>query len=67
MDVGLAEGEVPTTKEADFVLATNTCNTLLQLSQKKIKAGTYAKQFRLPNENKIFQSVLELVVKGICY
>jgi len=66
VDVGLVEGEIPGTEKADFELATNTCNTLLKLCEKKIKAGTYTEQFRIPNDNNIFQTLMELIVKGNC-
>ena len=65
VDVGLVEGEVPATKMADFELAMNTCNTLLKLSEKKVKAGTYTEQIRFPNDSKMFLALTRLIVKGL--
>ena len=67
VDVGLVEEKVIGSSEEvfNYLLATHTCTTLSKLSQRNAKAGIYSKQFRFPNDNKIFTSLSALLTEGM--
>ena len=67
VEVGLVEEKVVgdvAKNQVEYELATETCKALLKLSKRALKAGTYQKQFRLPNDHKIFTSLSNLLSQG---